>query len=191
LVRRLPEDHKRRVTVVQALGVVNSPVAHVDALELGQSLARRWGGFFLNIDTPAIAPDRQTRDWLLQLSSNRAVWQRLGNADAAIIAVGTPTDSVFANTYVAGNDELSTLRQCGAVGEICGRFFDHKGRECDSHWRDQVISVELENLRKFPQVIAIVVGRDRSDAVAAAIRGGLLKSLVIDVEGARALLEKN
>ncbi len=189
LVRRLPEDRQRRVTVVQALGVVNSPIAHIDPLELGRSLARLWGGFFMNIDSPAIAPDKRTRDWLLGIGSNHSVWQRLGQADAAIITVGTPADSTFVNKFVANSGELSSLRKCGAVGEICGRFFDQKGRECDSHWRDQVISVELDQLRRYRQVIAIVVGRDRHNAVAAAIRGGLLKSLVIDREGAQGLLE--
>lgn len=190
LVQRLPEDRDRRVTVLQALGTVDSTLAHVDALELGRALARRWGGFFVGMDTPALAPDRWTRDSILRRSKARAVWQRLGRADAAIVAVGTPTNSVFANHYVVSAADHAVLTKCGAVGEMCGRFFDRSGRECASRWRDQVVSVELEHLRSFPQVVALVVGRDRSAAVAAAIRGGLLKSLAIDVEGAQALLEK-
>lgn len=189
LVQRLPEDHQRRVTVLQALGIVDSSLAHVDPLELGRTLARRWGGFFMTLNTPAVVSDKQTRDSLLRRSNTRSVWQRLGHAQAAIIAVGTPTNSTFANRYVVTTSDLAALMQRGAVGEICGRFFDQQGRECDSPWRDQVISIELEQLRKFPQVIALVVGRDRSAAVAAAIRGGLIKSLAIDVEGARGLLE--
>jgi DNA-binding transcriptional regulator LsrR (DeoR family) len=190
LIRRLPEDRDRHVTVLQALGIVGSSLAHVDALEIGRTLARRWGGPFMAMDTPAIAPDRWTRDSILRQSKARAVWQRLGRADAAIVAVGTPTNSVFANRYVASDSDRAVLTRCGAIGEMCGRFFDRSGRECDSPWRDQVISVELDYLRTFPQVVAIVVGPDRSSAIAGAIRGGLLKSLAIDVEGAQALLRK-
>lgn len=188
LIQRLPEDRERSVTVLQALGVVKSDLAHVDALELGRALARRWGGYFMAMDTPAIASDPCARDTLLQKSKARSVLQRLGTADAAIVAVGTPTDSVFANHCVVTPADHALLAKCGAVGEMCGRFFDRAGRECKSPWRDRVISVRLEHLRTLPQVVALVVGRDRSAAVAAAIRGGLLKSLAIDVEAAQALV---
>ncbi len=75
---------------------------------------------------------------------------------------------------------MEELSSCGAVGEICGRFFDQNGRECDSRWRDRVLSIDLEQIRQIPQVIGVVAGGDRSAAIAAAIRGGLVKALVID-----------
>jgi DNA-binding transcriptional regulator LsrR (DeoR family) len=86
---------------------------------------------------------------------------------------------------------LQDLKQCGAVGEICGRFFDAAGRECDSPWRDRVLSIDLEQVRRIPQVIGVVAGADRATAVTAAIRGGLVKSLVLDVAGAQALLQED
>lgn len=85
---------------------------------------------------------------------------------------------------------MEQLARCGAVGEICGRFYDRKGNECDSPWRDRVLSIDLDQIRRIPQVIAIVGGGDRSEAIAAAIKGGLLKTLVIDSQGAAALLQK-
>ena len=48
--------------------------------------------------------------------------------------------------------------------------------------------VSVDQLRKIPQVIAVVSGGDRSAALLAAIRGRLVKSLVIDEVGAAALL---
>ncbi|MDB6136215.1 MAG: transcriptional regulator with sigma factor-related N-terminal domain [Verrucomicrobiales bacterium] len=73
------------------------------------------------------------------------------------------------------------------MGEICGRFFNAEGQECDTPWRDRVVGIELEQLRTIPQVIGIVAGSNRSRAIAAAISGGLLKSLIIDEGGANAL----
>ena len=83
--------------------------------------------------------------------------------------------------------DLQDLAKGGAVGEICGRFYDANGRECVSPWRDRVVSVDLEQIRRIPQVIGVVAGGDRSAAIAAAVRGGLLKSLVIDEIAARFL----
>jgi deoxyribonucleoside regulator len=188
LVQLLPEQPEHRLTVIQAMGSIDSNVGPVDALELGRTLARRWGGFFLTLNTPAFVPDRKTRDAFLALEQIRAVFQRLAEANVALVGIGTPDNSVFVERGVLGTGDLEGLKRRGAVGEICGRFFDREGRECDSPWRDRVISIELPRLRQIPQVIGVVAGGDRSAALSAAIRGGLLKSLVIDEGGATALL---
>ncbi len=52
----------------------------------------------------------------------------------------------------------------------------------------RVISVQVDQLRKIPQVIGVVSGSDRTAAILAAIAGNVIKSLVIDELGAAALL---
>ena len=188
-VQHVAADHAKHATLVQGMGSVDSTVGAVDAFELGRELARRWGGNFLTINTPAFVPDKQTRDSFLALAQIQKVWDRLGSADVALIGIGTPRNSVFVDRGVFSAAEQEQLAASGAVGEICGRFYDAQGNECNTPWRERVIAVELEHLRRVPQVVGIVVGADRSRAIAAAIRGGLLKSLVIDIEGAKSLLE--
>jgi DNA-binding transcriptional regulator LsrR (DeoR family) len=190
LVQHLPEDRERRVTVVQAMGSVDSSVGPVDALELGRAVARRLGGFFLTLNTPAFVPDKKTRDAFLALPQIRTVWKRLAEAHIALVGIGTLDNSVFVDRGVLNKDDLAKLAARGAVGEICGRFFDKNGRECDSPWRDRVMAVELDQIRRIPQVVGMVAGADRSEAITAAARGGLLKSLIIDEAGALALLGK-
>ncbi len=162
------------------MGSIDSNVGAEDALELGRVLARRSGGHFLSLSVPAFVPDRKIRDVLLALAQVRSVRERLAHANVAIVGVGTLTNSVFAARNVLSPRDMEELTSCGAVGEICGRFFDKNGRECDSRWRDRVLSIGLEQIRQIPQVIGVVAGGDRSAAIAAAIRGGLLKALVID-----------
>ncbi len=190
LVQLLPEDKERHLTVIQAMGSIDFTVGPVDALELGRMLARRSGGFFLTLNTPAFVPDKRTRDSFLAHEQIRGLWRRLKQADVALVGVGTLDNSAFVERGVLSAADLKDLKERGAVGEICGRFFDKAGRECDSPWRDRVLSIDLEQLRKIPQVIGVVAGADRSAAIAAAIRGGLVKALLVDVAGAQALLRK-
>jgi DNA-binding transcriptional regulator LsrR (DeoR family) len=75
------------------------------------------------------------------------------------------------------------------VGEICGRFFDIDGSEVDTPYRDQVVGVSLERLIATKEVIAVTNGADRAEAICAAVRGGIVKGLVIDETGANAILE--
>lgn len=187
LVQLLPEDKERQLTVVQAMGSIDSTIGPEDALELARILARRSGGRFEALNTPAFVPDRKTRDSFLVLPQIRSVREHLTRANVAIVGVGTLTDSVFVARNVLSPRDLQDLASDGAVGEICGRFYDKNGRECASDWRDRVLSIGLDQIRRIPQVIGVVAGGDRSAAIAAAIRGGLLKALVVDEQAARFL----
>ncbi|MCX6953236.1 MAG: sugar-binding transcriptional regulator [Verrucomicrobia bacterium] len=188
LVQHLPETPGRGLTVVQAMGSVDSSVNVFDAQEVGRVLVQRLGGTFLVLNTPAFIPEKRTRDALLELEQVRNVHEHLGRAKVAIVGLGTLENSVFVERGVLPPKALDGLRQAGAVGELCGRFIDADGEECASPWRDRVIGVQVEQLRKIPQVIGVVSGSDRSAAILAAVRGGLLKSLIIDEAGASALL---
>ncbi|MHA3771362.1 sugar-binding transcriptional regulator [Verrucomicrobiota bacterium sgz303538] len=188
LVQVLPEDQGRRLTVVQAMGSIDSSVGPVDAMELGRTIAARSGGSFLMLNTPAFVPDKKTRDAFHALDQVSSVFRCLGEAQVALVGIGTLENSVFVERGILSAADLVKLKERGAVGEICGRFFDKDGQECVLPWRDRVMSISLEQLRNVPQVVGVVAGNDRSAAIAAAIRGGLLKSLVIDAGGAAALL---
>jgi deoxyribonucleoside regulator len=188
LVQLLPEDKGRHLTVIQAMGSIDSAIGPEDALELGRILARRSGGRFQALNTPAFVPDRKTRDALLALAQIRSVREQFAQANVAIVGVGTLAESAFVARKVLSAGDLELLAHDGAVGEICGRFYDKNGRECMSPWRDRVLGIDLEQIRRIPQVIGVVAGGDRSGALAAAIRGGLLKSLLIDENAGRLLL---
>lgn len=189
LVQHLPEVTNKALTIVQAMGTVDSNISAFDAQEVGRVMAHRLGGIFLSLNAPAYIPEKRTRDALLKLEQVHDVHDKLNKANLAIVGLGTLENSVFVERGVLDADDIAELKAAGAVCEICGRFFDQNGKECDTSWRDQVMSADVAQLRKIPQVIAVVSGNDRSTAIMAAIRGGILKSLVIDETGARSLLE--
>lgn len=179
------------MTVVQAMGNIDANVGPYDALELGRVLAKRWCGRFLILNTPALLPDARTRRTLLGLASVRSVVERLHGVQAALVGVGTLYNSVFLERAILTDKDTARLAKAGAVGEICGRFYDRDGEECQTSYRQRVISIEFDDLRRAEESIAVVSGSDRTEAILGALRGGLIKSLVIDRAGAAALLEAN
>lgn len=189
LVQMLPPARKKNLLVVQAMGNIESTVGPVDALELGRMMAHRWEGRFMTIPTPAYVPDVKIRDSFLALDPLKEVWCKFKDVNVALVGVGTLANSIFADHKVFSLDDVKALERCGAVGEIFGRFYDMHGRECLSPWSERVLSMSLERLQQVPQVVGVVAGADRAVTVAAAIRGGLIKSLIIDDTGANALLE--
>lgn len=188
LVHHLPQTRTKSLTVVQAMGSVDSSVSVFDAQEVGRVMAQRQGGIFLALNTPAFIAERRTRDALLELEQVRSVHENLGRAKVALVGLGTLQNSVFVERGVLKDSMLTELERACAVGEVCGRFIDLNGKECDTAWSDRVMSVQVEQLRRIPQVIGVVSGSDRTAAILAAVRGGLIKSLVIDEGGAGVLL---
>jgi DNA-binding transcriptional regulator LsrR (DeoR family) len=118
----------------------------------------------------------------------RTIHDHLDRARVALVGLGTLANSVFVERGTLDAAMIRELERAGAVGEVCGRFFDARGQECATAWRDRVISVQLSQLRKIPLVVAIVSGTDRTAAIEAAVQGDLIKGLVIDEAGATTLL---
>ncbi len=176
------------LTVVQAMGNIDASVGPYDALELGRILAKRWCGTFFTLNTPALLPDARTRETLLGLASIGPVVERLREVQGALVGIGTLHNSVFVERGILAKEDTARLAEAGAVGEICGRFYDRDGNECQTTYRDRVISIEFDNLQRAEATIAVVAGSDRTEAIRGALRGGLIKSLVIDRAGAVALL---
>jgi len=191
MVNWMKSEETRGVRVIQLMGNVEATASEVDAVELGRTLADRMHGTFHALNVPALVADRAARDVFLAHSQIGGVCDLYKDVDVALVGVGAPDNSVFVSRGVLSERDIEYLRSRGTVGEICGRFFDAAGRECDTSYRDRVIAVSLDQLRATREVVGVVTGADRAAAVRAAIRGQLLKSLVIDEVGAAAVLEIN
>ncbi len=178
------------IELIQAMGNIDSSPGPYDAAELVRKLAERWQGTFLTLNSPAILPDPETCARFLGLEQIRQVMGRLAKADLALVGVGTLSNSVFVERNILGPRDVKTLKAAGAVGEILGRFYDAAGRECATAFRERVVSLGLHALRRIPKRVGVVAGADRTDAIRAAVRGGLLNAITIDESGATALLGK-
>ena len=176
------------VEVVPLTGTIGSPTSRVDASRLSRVLSSRFQATCFAINAPAIVKDAGMRDLFLSHAQIQSVWNMFASLDVALVGIGTVEDSAFTKQHVIGDSNLAELHQAGAVGEICGRFFDARGVECRTDLQSRVVGVDLETLRLGPEVIAITSGATRKAAILAAITGGLIQSLVIDQAGAESLL---
>lgn len=188
-VQHLPTDQPRAVTIIQAMGHVDAELCEFDAQEVGRSMAQRTSGSFVPLNAPAFIPDKAARDVILELEQVRGVRRSLRKARVAMVGVGSLQNSVFVQRGTLTRRMITELRAAGAIGEICGRFFDSQGDECATPWADRVVSISLDELQNIPLVVAVSCGKDRSAAIDAAARSGLINGLLIDAGGAQALLE--
>lgn len=173
-------------TIVQAVGQMGSHINLWDAQELGRSIAEKWHGKFLLLNSPVYLPSKAACDAMLKLEQIQSIRQKMQEAVVALVEIRAAKHSLFADSL--GRVERDHLERAHAVGEICGRYFDNKGNESDTPLKTQSLSIEFENLRKIPQAIGLVIGTEDMLAGLAAIRGSLVKSLITDESTAKAIL---
>ena len=183
-----PTETAQNVTVVQLMGNIGPKPGDIDGLEISHELARRLQSTFYTVNAPAVVQDMRARDMLLAHQHIRIIWDLFDSLTLAFVGIGTLAESIFVERGVFSPTELDQLHQWGGVGEICGRFYDRDGRECATQHRDRVLSIDLDVLQRCAEVVGVTNGPRRATAVRAALRGGLITSLVIDDVGADAVL---
>jgi deoxyribonucleoside regulator len=190
LIQSIPKaTQPQNLTVVQLMGNIGPNVSSFDAIELSRVMAERLDGTFYTINAPAFAPDAKSRDVFLSHDHVRSIWQLFERMQTAFVGIGTLNDSAFIERGMLHAAELAKLRAQGVVGEICGRFYDARGVECNTGYGSRVISISLDALRRVRQVVGVTNGAERASAIVAALKSGIVKSLIIDERGAEAVLQ--
>ena len=83
---------------------------------------------------------------------------------------------------------IDKMVQSGALAVILGRFLDADGKEMTGPTHDRMLGLSLDELRDIPQRICLAGGLDKTNAILAALRGGFVTDLVIDLPTAEALM---
>ena len=89
--------------------------------------------------------------------------------------------------YVPGA-ELKALKRAGAVGDVFSYFFNDDGEIVQTEIYDRSITIGMRQIRGVPTTVGIATGAEKARAVAAAIRGGFVNTVIIDSLLAQALL---
>lgn len=112
--------------------------------------------------------------------------------DMAIVGIGTnePSDLIKNLGIIYKEETRNELYSHGAVGDICLHYYDKNGKPIIDESEDLVISMTLSQLKSCPQVIALAGGKEKTEALKAAMAGGYIDILVTDRITAHHLLGK-
>ena len=177
------------VPVIQLTGALARPDVEDSSVDLVRRVGRVGGGPAYFFYVPTIVPDAATAAALRRIPEVARTMQQLGSVTKAVVGIGqwAPNESTV---FDATEEEVrDSLHRRGVCGEIAGVLVDAAGHEVDSELPKRMICPSADQLRSIPEVIAIAYHTARSPAVRAAIRDGLVDSLVTHASLARSLLE--
>lgn len=175
--------------LIGGLGQI-SPAFQVN--DLARRLAEAFGGTWQPFYVPALVTNSTALEGLLQLPDVESVIRTWPKLDVALVGIGhfalhRQSSMLFAS-YM--NDEMfEELERRGAVGDLCGRFFDVYGQECLSE--PGVMGISLKQLKALDNVIGVAGGEGKVAAILGALRGGYPNVLVTDSVAAKAMLERH
>jgi len=192
VVEALDTERQAAIQVFPLIGGLGQISPSLQVNDLARGLAESFGGTWQPFYVPAFVDDRAALEGLLHLTDVESMIQTWPELDVALVGIGRfarqRQSSMLFASYVT-NAELQDLERCGAVGDLCGRFFDIHGKRC--LLMSELIGISLEQLKALDNVIGVAGGEEKADAILGALWGGYLNVLVTDTLTAREILEKH
>ena len=142
------------------------------------------------LPVPAIVDKPEVREGLERDSTIANVLTLARQAPVALFGIGLLNeDSVLATSGYLDRDQVVSLQHAGAVGDVIGRFLSVDGAVVDEQLDSRTLGLSLDELREKDERIAVAHGTAKVCATLAALRAGVVPTLVIDEELAQALVE--
>ena len=183
-VTRLPP-----VPVVQLTGSLSGREIEDSAVELVRSLSRVSGGPAYFFYAPMIVRDPTTAAALHTQPEVARTFSMFASVTKAVVGIGRWEHRGSTVYDSASPADRRLLHGLGTCAESSGAFLTLDGAPVHSPVTERMIAIGAEQLRAIPEVIALPYGVGKATAVRAALRGGVVTSLVTHTSLAQALLE--
>lgn len=182
-VTRLPP-----VPVVQLTGSLSGHGLEDSCVELVRKLARTCGGPAYFFYAPMTVPDAATARALRSQPEVAGAVERYPQVTRAVVGVGrwSPGESTVYDA--AAPAERRLLADLGVCAEFSGVFVTADGECVSGELTERMVAVTAAQLRVVPEVVALAYGLGKATAVRAALRSGIVTSVVTHAALAQALL---
>ena len=141
---------------------------------------------YLTVNT--LLKNRELKEILIQDDTIKTALQLAQNADVILTSVGSVEYKTWEN-YL-GESTFHLLGNKGAVGHIGGHFYDINGKEINTSLNDRMIGIGYDDLKRCKNVVCVAYGEAKAAAVAGALRGGFINTLIIDSACGEKFLEE-
>ena len=184
-VTRLPP-----VPVVQLTGALSGREIEDSAVELVRSLSRVSGGPAYFFYAPMVLRDATTAAALRTQPEVARTFTMFDAVTKAVVGIGQWEPGGSTVYDAASPADRRLLHDLGTCAETSGAFLALDGARVPSPVTDRMIAIDVERLHAVQEVIGVPYGVAKAPAVRAALRSGVVTSLVTHTSLAQALLDR-
>ncbi|GIV79971.1 sugar-binding transcriptional regulator [Litorilinea aerophila] len=177
--------------VVQILGGIGNPAAEVHANHLTTKLANLVGSEPKFLAAPGVVGSPEARAVICNDTFVQETLKLFDRINVALVGIGAllPSKLLASSGNVFSQAEIDLLKEEGAVGDICLRFYNSQGVPVVTPLNERVIGITLEQLRKVERCVGIAGGRRKWMAIRGALEGELINVLITDHFTAQRLID--
>ena len=191
LARQLPRLKRSGVSVIQLAGGFSRAMYESNALSILSSFSECVSGTAYQIPAPAMVEKPFIVEALKQDSQIARVLDMAEICDTAIFSVGNLVrPSILYEMGLITHEEYQNMIQRGVIGDCCSHFLNRDGNIFDQDMDARVVGASLSTIKKIPNKLLVVSGKEKKEVIRAALIGGLADSLYIDAPTAREVLKQ-
>ena len=148
---------------------------------IAQTIGEKFQATPYLLPLPAIVDSRGVKKAITS-DKNIARTLDLGKkSEVTVCTIGLFSEqSVLVKADYFEQEEVKSLLEKGAIGDICSRIIDNNGRIVSPTLNARTIGIELEDLAEKPYSIAVAGGKEKLPAIRAALRGKWFNCLITD-----------
>jgi DNA-binding transcriptional regulator LsrR (DeoR family) len=174
--------------VVQLTGALSRNDGDDGSVDVVRDVARISGGPAYFFHAPFVVPDPATARALRRQPEVARTFAQFRSVTKAIVGIGRWAPAQSTVYDAATERERRALHRQGVCAEVSGVFVTPAGDTPPTSLNDRMIGVSAAQLRAVEEVVAVPYETVKAPAVRAALRSGLVSSLVTHISLARALL---
>ncbi|NQS92404.1 MAG: winged helix-turn-helix transcriptional regulator [Chloroflexi bacterium] len=182
-IKALEIEHPLPETkIVQLVGALGERSLDIDGHELVHYLVNKLGGQGYYLNAPYIVDKPETVEALMSVQGVCETMEMMKECDLGLFGIGS-TDLDYSTFFNAGYlvlDEMKGLAIHGAVGNVCGLFFNVEGEPTAREFQRRSLTISKRDLVKIPIRIGIAGGLGKIKAILGALRGDYINVLVTD-----------
>ncbi|WZL82440.1 sugar-binding domain-containing protein [Vallitaleaceae bacterium 9-2] len=180
------------IRIVELFGAISYDMNKLDMLSIGRSISSKLDGKLYPLPSPIYIHDAHARKAIVETPLIRDTLAMIEGCDLILSGIGavdseTSTFQTLWDNHVESNIKEQVINH-GGIGFILAHFFDQKGEFLDIPANDSVIGIRTDTIKE-KKIFAIAAGEKKAKAIFAALRGGLVHTIVSDEDTLRLVLK--
>lgn len=190
VVDALPYTDIDHLAITPLIGGLSDQYFDIQSNQLCYDLARKTRGKASYLYAPALLDNPLLYEELINNSAIQSTLKAGKEVDLALVGISSlHQESNMIRIGYINQDDIKRLEKKKAIGVINSMFFDENGEAVDDTINQSVIGLNLEALKKIPEVMAVVSGDQKARAVHSALKARMISMLVTTDTMAEKMLE--
>ncbi len=188
----LKKKHYNNLKLVELFGAVSYDLGEADMLSIGRKISSKLSGKLYPLPSPIYINDDIARKAIIETPLIKQTLRMIEDCDLIVTGIGSIKGhnlQTLWDNYVEQETQYEIIAK-GGVGFILAHFFDRNGQFLEVDVNDNVIGIRTDTIKE-KKIVAIASGDEKVKAILAALRGGLLDTLISDEETLKKVMAMN